>query len=255
MGTVLPQAKAVVISSYEELDPPRFVKDMKAKLQSMLYVGFLTVSLPLSPLPPSATDGIGCLTWLDKQSAKSVAYISFGTAVTPPPHELVAVAEALEESGVPFIWSLKDPLKGFLPNGFLERTNMRGEVVPWAPQAQVLAHDAIGVFVTHCGFSSLTESIANGVPMICRPYFGDQVMAGRMLEDVWGIGVRIEGGVFTKDGLLKSLNLIFVQEEGKKIREKVQIVKKSVTDAAGPDGIAGRDFKNLVEIISEHLIC
>ena len=54
----------------------------------------------------------------------------------------------------------------------------------------------------------MTESVYGGVPMICRPFFGDQGVAGRLIEDVWEIGVVMEGKVFTKNGLLKSLNLI-----------------------------------------------
>ena len=250
LGRVLPQAKAVVINFFEELDPPLFVEDMRSKLQSMLYVGFLTLSLPLPPLPPSETDTSGCLSWLDKQEARSVAYVSFGTVVTPPPHELVAVAEALEASGFPFLWSLRDHVKGLLPEGFLERTSTKGKVVPWAPQTQVLGHGSVGVFVTHCGCNSVFESISNGVPMICRPFFGDHGMTGRMVEDIWEIGVRIEGGVFSKDGLIKSLNLVLVEEEGKKMREKAQKVKRTVMDAAGPEGRAAQDFKTLVEVVS-----
>ena len=135
-----------------------------------------------------------------------------------PPHELVTVAEALEESGFPFLWSLMEGLMDLLPNGFLERTKMRGKVVSWAPQSKVLAHDSSGVFVSNCGANSVTESVFGEVPMICRPFFGDQGVAGRLI-DVWEIGVVMEGKVFTENGLLKSLNLILAQEEGKKIRD------------------------------------
>ena len=56
-----------------------------------------------------------------------MAYVSFGTVVTPPPHEIVAVAKALEVSGFPFLWSLKKHLKDLLPKGFLERTSESGK--------------------------------------------------------------------------------------------------------------------------------
>nr|QDM38903.1 UDP-glycosyltransferase UGT78K10 [Glycyrrhiza uralensis] len=251
LGRVMPQAKAVVFNFFEELDDPLFIEDMRSKLQCVLYVGFLSLSLPLLPLPPSDTDETGCLSWLDKQKGKSVVYVSFGTVVTPPKHEVMAVAEALEESGFPFLWSLKDHLiKGSLPNGFLERTNGRGKIVPWAPQAQVLGHGSVGVFVTHCGGNSVFESISNGVPMIGRPFFGDQGMSGRIIEDVLEIGVRVEGGVFTKSGLLKSFNLVLVGDEGKRMREKALEVKKIVVDAAGPRGKAAQDLKALVELVS-----
>ncbi|KAH1233725.1 putative trehalose-phosphate phosphatase H [Glycine max] len=96
----------------------------------------------------------------------------------------------------------------------------------------------------------VTESVCGGVPMICRPFFGDQGVAGRLIEDVWEIGVVMEGKVFTKNGLLKSWNLILVQEEGKKIRDNALKVKQTVQDATRPEGQAARDLKTLIEIIS-----
>ncbi|KAG4991658.1 hypothetical protein JHK87_025115 [Glycine soja] len=64
--------------------------------------------------------------------------------------------------------------------------------------------------------------------MICRPFFGDQGVAGRLIEDVWEIGV----------------------EEGKKIRDNALKVKQTVQDATRPEGQAARDLKTLIEIIS-----
>ncbi|KAF5458997.1 hypothetical protein F2P56_022989 [Juglans regia] len=116
--------------------------------------------------------------------------------------------EALEASCVPFLWSLRENFKAFLPNGFLERTRKQGKIVPWAPQAYVLSHKAVGVYITHCGYHSVFESIVGEVPMICRPVLGDNKMNGRMVEDVWEIGVRVEGGVLRKKGMVKSLELV-----------------------------------------------
>ena len=60
LGRVLPQAKAVVINFYMELDPSLFVQDMKSKLQSMLYDP-PSLSFPQAPLPPSEADATRCL--------------------------------------------------------------------------------------------------------------------------------------------------------------------------------------------------
>lgn len=250
LGHVLPQPTAVVMNFYEELNSTPLISDLKSKFRKLLHVGFLSLSLPLQPLPESDSDATGCLSWLDEQRVLSVAYISFGTVATPPPNELIALAEALEESGIPFLWSLRDNIKHLLPDGFVERTNKQGKVVPWAPQNQVLGHASIGLFVTHCGCNSVYESMANGVPMICRPFFGDHRMTGRMVEDIWGIGVIIEGGVFSKSGVLKSLALILTDEQGKKMRDKAQSLKEVVTEAAGPAGSAVQDFRTLVDLIS-----
>ena len=247
MGKILPQADAVLMNFYEELSPPSLLEDIKSKLQSVLHVGFL--SLALAP-PPPETDNSGCLSWLDGHGSRSVAFVSFGTVMVPPPEELTAIAEALEASGIPFLWSLKENFQKFLPNEFLERTKEHGKVLPWVPQAQVLAHESVGVYITHCGLNSVSESIFNEVPMICRPLIGDNWINARMVEDEWEIGVRVENGVFSKNGLINGLKMVLIKEPGKKMRKKILELKKVLVDAAGPEGKAAKDFDSLVELIS-----
>ena len=244
MGQMLPQATAVFINSFEELDPIT-TNDLKTKFNKFLNIG------PSNLISPQTTsDTSGCLSWLEKQKAASVAYISFGSVTTPPPNELKALAEALEAGGVPFLWSLKDMYKVHLPNGFLEKTKVNGMIVPWAPQLDILAHGAVGVFITHCGWNSLLESISGGVPMICRPFFGDQKLNGRVVEDVLEVGLKIEGGIFTKNGVVSSLDLILFQEKGKKMREKMKVLKELAKKAVGPKGSSTRNFESLLQIVS-----
>ncbi|KAM3684213.1 hypothetical protein ACJW31_11G026900 [Castanea mollissima] len=215
MRKVLPQAGAIVMNSLQEINSTIITNDLKSKFQDVFYV-----------------DTTGCLPWLDKQKPTSVAYISFGTLAAVPPNEFVALAEALEASGVPFLWSLRDNFKQILPNEFLQRTSLQGKI------SHVLAHSAVGVTVGE-------------VPMICMPILGDNMMNGRMVEAVWGIGVRVEGGVFTKNGMLKSLELVLGHEQERRMRENIKELTELVVKAAGPDGIASKDFKTLVEVISK----
>ncbi|OMO62232.1 UDP-glucuronosyl/UDP-glucosyltransferase [Corchorus olitorius] len=243
MGQVLPEAAAVMINSFEEVDPV-ITNDLKSKLKRFLPVGPLSLSAP----PPAAVDdSYGCLAWLDKQKPATVAYIGFGSVAIPPPNELVALAEALEASRVPFIWSLRDKARVHLPNGFIERAN--GIVVPWAPQPQVLAHAAVGVFFSHCGFGSVQESITGGVPMIGRPFFGDHKLNARMIEVVWEIGVIVKGGIFTKNGIMSCLDLVLAQEKGKQMRENLKALKELAQGAVGPQGSSARNFKALLDLI------
>ncbi|KAA8535493.1 hypothetical protein F0562_030496 [Nyssa sinensis] len=248
MGQALPRATAVPINSFEELDPA-ITKDLKSKFPYFLNVGpFNLTSPPLS----SNLDEHGCIPWLDKQKAASVAYIAFGTVATLPPHELVALAEALETSGTPFLWSLKDNLKHHLPEGFLKRTSANGKIVPWAPQVQVLTHNSIGVFITHCGWSSVLDSAAAGVPLIGRPFFGDQQINTWMVENVWQIGVRVEGGVFTKSGTICALEMILKHENGNKLKKQIQVMKEVALKAVGPNGSSTENFKTLLEVVTSH---
>lgn len=246
MGKALPQATAVAINSFEDVHS-RAIDELKSKFHKFLNVGPFTLKAP----PSWMSDEHGCLEWLDQQDYASVAYISFGRVITPPPHELIALAEALEESGVPFIWSFRGNAEEKFPKGFLQRTSRKGKILPWATQLLVLAHPSVGVFVTHCGWNSILDSIIAGVPMICRPFFGDQKLNMRTLEKVWGFGVGVEGGVFTKNGAKKALELSLLSEQGKEMREKIRGLTENAYRAVGSDGSSTENFNTLKDIVTK----
>ena len=92
-----------------------------------------------------------------------------------------------------------------------------------------------------------------GVPLIGRPFIADQQMNCRFVESTWKVGLQVEGGKFTKSGLVKSLKIILEQgnEQGKRIREGAKALKELVLKADhGPNSIAVRDMKTLVSLIS-----
>lgn len=250
MGRTLDKASVVLVNSFQGLDID-LTKNLSSKFKSLLNIGpFHLIS---KQKPSSKVDEFSCNSWLDNQKPRSVAYISFGTIGRLLPDELVALAETLEETRTPFLWSLnKDSMK-LLPDGFLERTtaNGFGKVVSWAPQVQVLEHIAISVFLTHGGWKSVSESIGAGVPMICRPVFGDQQMNTWMVERVWGIGVRIEGGKFTKDGTGCALeHVLSFNESSKKMKERIEALKELAHEAVRPNGSSNQNFRTLVDVVT-----
>ncbi|KAI5061608.1 hypothetical protein GOP47_0024113 [Adiantum capillus-veneris] len=172
-----------------------------------------------------------CLRWLDEQPEASVLYIAFGTIASPSVQQLHELAMGLEASKARFVWvvsvgdesNLQDDgaeddivddgdekamksaerkgkqmndgkLSGnVLPSGFEERTQGKGLVL-WqlAPQRKILAHGAIGGFLTHCGWNSTLEGMCKGVPLLCCPMFGDQGMNGKWVEEVVHTGKRLQ---------------------------------------------------------------
>ncbi|XP_059296253.1 anthocyanidin 3-O-glucosyltransferase-like [Lycium ferocissimum] len=252
MALNLHKADGVVLNSFEELDPI-INKDLKSKIQKVLSIGPLVLQSSKMVHLDANSDESGCIKWLEKQNEKSVVYLSFGTVTTLPPNEIVAIAEALEAKRVPFIWSLRDNGVKILPKGFLERTEEFGKIVSWAPQLEILEHSSIGVFVTHCGWNSILEGISYGVPMICRPFFGDQKLNSRMVESVWQIGLQIEGGTFTKSGTMNALDTFFNEEKGKVLRQNVKRLKEKALEAVKSDnGSSTENFKVLVELVKCH---
>lgn len=105
-------------------------------------------------------------------------------------------ASGLEACGCPFLMVVRPEMmvggsSVSFPDGFVDkmRDSGRAVFVAWAPQLEVLAHPAIGGFLTHAGWNSTLESICRGVPMLCWPYFADQMLNARCIVDTWKIGL------------------------------------------------------------------
>nr|GEV73212.1 7-deoxyloganetic acid glucosyltransferase-like [Tanacetum cinerariifolium] len=91
------------------------------------------------------------------------------------------------------LWSITGGYdESLVPKELLERTKEIGRIVDWAPQEDVLGHQAVGGFLTHSGWNSTIESIVEGVPMICWPYYVDQQVNSRFVEEVWKVGVDMK---------------------------------------------------------------
>ncbi|KAE9601678.1 putative hexosyltransferase [Lupinus albus] len=245
MGTTLSQATVVAMNSFTDVHP--VIADvLKSKFKMLLNVGPFTLTTPQHHVP----DEEHCLEWLKQHKKESVVYVSFGSIITPPPHELFALAEALEECKFPFIWAFSGNREKQLPKGFLERTKKQGKIVAWAPQNEILQHPSVGVCVTHCGWNSILECMVGGIPMICRPFFGDQKLNNKMLEHEWGIGVGIENGAFTKENTLRALELTMSSEKGRVMRHKVLGLRECALKAIEPQGSSMKDFTTLINIVT-----
>lgn len=139
-----------------------------------------------------------CLKWLDNKDARSVIFVSFGSQCYFKSAQLHELAVGLEESGRNFLWVVRgvDQSVEWMPEGWEERVADRGLVVKeWAPQVAILENAAIGAFMTHCGWNSILEGTAAGVPMLTWPLAHDQFINEKLLVDVVCCAARLwEGG-------------------------------------------------------------
>ncbi|XXG51674.1 hypothetical protein AAC387_Pa03g0194 [Persea americana] len=246
MGRELPRATAIVFNAIEEIESTPVLDHLRTLLNRCLPVGPLTL-LSLTR-PEAGSDPDSSLAWLESQAHAAVAYVCFGRVAAPPPSELAALAEGLEASGAHFLWSLKDKHRESLPAGFLDRTKKRGLVVPWAPQSRVLGHLAVGAFLSHGGWNSVLESITEGVPMMCRPFFGDHRIAAQFSSNL-GIAIVVKGGVLTREAVIDGLDMLLNREEGKKMREKMGSIKLIAKDSVSETGSCTKNLKTVLEII------
>ncbi|WVZ59872.1 hypothetical protein U9M48_009963 [Paspalum notatum var. saurae] len=166
--------------------------------------------------------------WLDAQPASSVVYVALGSEV-PVRAELVReLALGLELAGTRFLWALRKPTGGVpdpdadvLPPGFQDRTHGRGLVATgWVPQTSILAHAAVGGFLTHCGWSSLVEGLLHGCPLIMLPIFGDQGPNARLMERK-KVGLLVarddSDGSFDRHGVASAVRAAMLEEESRGI--------------------------------------
>ncbi|KAL5058192.1 hypothetical protein RYX36_029796 [Vicia faba] len=222
-------ADFIAVRSCMEIEGKSVESIEKECKKKMIPVGLLAPSLEFSEDKKDENwDTI--LEWLDKQERKSVVYVAFGSEVILNDQEFSEIAKGLELSSFPFLWILKNQDKR---DWFVENDSCKNGLIwsDWAPQLRILSHESIGGFLTHCGWSSVIESLQVGCPLIILPFQNDQGLNARVMEEKM-VGVKVERNdeKFNRDSVAKALRLVMVEEEGKRYRSKAEEMGKIVGD-------------------------
>lgn len=169
--------------------------------------------------------------WLEKKERSTTVFVSFGSEYFLSKEEMEEIAHGLELSKVNFIWVVRFPkgekinLEESLPKRYLERIQERGKIVEgWAPQRKILGHSSIGGFVSHCGWSSIMESMKLGVPIIAMPMNLDQPINSRIVEAA-GVGIEVsrnQSGELEREEMAKTIRKVVVEREGVYVRRKAR---------------------------------
>ncbi|XP_011089946.1 UDP-glycosyltransferase 86A2 [Sesamum indicum] len=189
-----------------------------------------------------------CSRWLDSKPHAhgsphgSVLYVSFGSYAHVAKGDLIEIAKGLLLSKVDFIWALRPDIVSSddqtpLPDGFIEETGEHGVIIPWCCQTQVLAHPAVGGFLTHCGWNSVLESIWFQVPMLCFPLYTDQFTNRKLVVDDWKIGINLCDKVrVTSVEVAEKINQLKEGTIGDEVRVSIKNVKSTSEKALASEG-------------------
>ncbi|KAL8119721.1 7-deoxyloganetic acid glucosyl transferase-like [Apium graveolens] len=255
------RAQGLILNTFEQLEGP-IISQLRTKIPNIYTIGPLHAHLKarLELETTSSTMGfsnslreedMSCIKWLEEQPLKSVIYVSFGSLATVTKEQLMEFWYGLVNSGHRFLWVIRIDLladnsdKKEVPKELEEGTKARGYTVTWAPQEEVLAHPAIGGFLTHSGWNSTLESIYEGVPMICWPYLADQQINSRFVGEVWKLGLDIKDTCDRSsiEKAVRDLMEVRKEEFAKSAKEMATVARKAVNEG----GDSHNNLNKLVE--------
>lgn len=257
------QAKAadyVICNTVQELEPETILAlnaNQPFYAIGPIFAPSFRNTSPSTTIATSLWTEFNCKQWLDSKPKGSILYISFGSYAHLSKKDLEEIACGVLKSEVGFIWVLRHDIVSSdevepLPKGFMEESKERGIVVPWCCQTEVLAHDSVGGFLTHCGWNSVLESIWSGVPMLCFPLLTDQFTNRKLVVSDWKVGVDLAGkGRADRREVSKKIKCLMGREEFKK---EIKVVRRALENATSvnPKGSSVKNFEAFIEDLLMH---
>lgn len=254
------RANGLILNTFEDLEESA-LEQIRKHIPNLYSIGPLHAHLKsrlearMTQLPRSSNslweEDRTCMTWLDEQEKKSVIYVSFGSMTLLSREELIEFWYGLVNSKKNFLWVVRpNSVAGDgqnIPAHLLEGTVERGYMVRWAPQEEVLAHPAVGGFLTHSGWNSTLESIVAAVPMICWPYYADQQVNSRLVGEVWKIGFDMKDicDRVVVEKVIKDLMDKKRDELTRPVDRMMKLARRSVSE----DGTSYRNLNRLIDDI------
>jgi hypothetical protein len=246
------KARALMLNTTASLERSSLTH-LAQEMRDVFAVGLLHA---MSPAPAAATSlwrhDDGCTAWLDGQAERSVVYISLGSLTVISHEQFTEFLRGLVAAGYPFLWVLRPDMLGASQDAALREAVAavgpdRALVVPWAPQRDVLRHRAVGCFLTHAGWNSTVEGVAEGVPMVCWPFFADQQINSRFVGAVWGNGLDMKD-VCERDVVERTVREAMESDE---IRRSARALAEQVERDVADGGSSALEFERLVGFIRE----
>ncbi|KAK3161603.1 hypothetical protein QOZ80_1BG0079200 [Eleusine coracana subsp. coracana] len=244
-------ALRVLVNTFDELERDT-VKALRAHLPTVVPVG------PLFDTEPEVCDDgheDECAAWLDAQPPGSVVFVAFGSILKISRDEVAELAAGLAATGRPFLWVVRDDNRDLLLDDDDNHdclapviTGSKGKVVAWCEQGRVLAHAAVGCFVTHCGWNSTIEALAAGVPVVAYPGWADQPTNAKFLTDVYGVGVRLPRPM-AREALRRCVEEVVSGPGAAAMRERAGRWKAQASAALSDDGSSEKGTQDFVDAV------
>jgi hypothetical protein len=261
------RADGLVVNSFTEMEP-MFVDAYEAALGKKVWTFGPLFLAPTMPLAATAEDAnaVRCVSWLESKKPRTAVFVSIGSLVRSSLPQLVEIGHGLEATKRPFIWVVKPrnlaEFEWWLSeDGFESRVGETGLVIrDWAPQKVILLNPAMGAFVTHCGWNSVLECVAAGLPMVSCPHFAEQFMNEKLVVDVLRVGIKgaaqwgmeAEGVLATRQDVERAVAAVMdCGEEGSARRARAAELGRKAQEAVVHGGSSFRNVALLIQHVQQ----
>ena len=181
-------------------------------LPTTVQLGFMHIKEPKVIVEDKVKDFL-------ESSTRPIIYMSLGSMVKSSQMSeatLKVFKEAFAELPYDVMWKYeKEEMKGKPDNVF---------AYPWFPQADLLAHERVKLFITQGGLKSTEESIDRGVPLIVIPFAFDQ-SANALRVQKLGIGVPLDISTINKEKLKATIEEVMTGNYTKNVKKLCEIVR------------------------------
>lgn len=186
-----------------------------------VYVGMIGADkLKNSTLPKNLDD------YFKKGKSGSV-FVSFGT-VTPfmvlPTRVQLSIYNAIQKLQDYHFVIKTTPDDTTTTQLFANMPNV--DFVNWVPQAAILDHPNLKLFVSHGGMNSVLETMYHGVPMVIMPVFTDQFRNGKNVERR-GAGKMILRHTVVNETFFDTINDVLTDEQYAKNAKRISKLMKN----------------------------
>ncbi|XP_062173302.1 UDP-glycosyltransferase 74C1-like [Alnus glutinosa] len=121
-----------------------------------------------------------------------------------------------------------------LPKNFVEEMSEKEIVVRWCLQLEVLTHESVGCFMTHCGLNSTLEALTCGFPIVAVPQWTDQPTNAQYIMDFWKMRLKApvdEKGLVSREAAEHCIREIMEGKRGKEIKKNAIKLRKMAKEA------------------------
>ncbi|CAN0824612.1 UDP-glycosyltransferase 79B6 [Linum grandiflorum] len=251
-------SEAFAIWSCREIDSqfPRYLQTLFQK--PLFLTGPLSRKNRVISPPPSPED-MKWVNWMNKFPPKSIVYCAFGSEFTPEKDQFMEILSGFELCSRPFIVATTKPPRGCstieesFPAGF--SVGGRGMVYcGWVPQVEILEHESVGCFVSHCGSSSMWEALFSECRIVLMPNIVLQSLTARFMAEEMKVAVEVEedgGGWIWKEELSRAIGMAMDEdgEVGQLMKRNHDMYRSMITGESVQDSYTHDFFSKLCALV------